>query len=123
MVRSVNQAEVSEKEFLSYSVYHYDSIDRIVEKAETFAARVAEEESLYHTEAVKDKMHRKPQRRVKTNMAEDITMLKKEKRRKYRKQKNNMDDTEPVSRFPGWLALAFFVPSLLHVAKIVIYYR
>jgi hypothetical protein len=57
MVRSVNQAEVSEKEFLSNSVYHYDSIDRIVEKAETFAARVAEEESLYHTEAVKYTMH------------------------------------------------------------------
>ncbi len=57
MVRSVNQAEVSEKEFLSNSVYHYDSIDRIVEKAETFAARVAEEESFYHTEAVKDTMH------------------------------------------------------------------
>ena len=51
MVRSVNAAEVSEADFLSDNVYHYDAEDRIFEKAATFEARqvVKESETLYST--------------------------------------------------------------------------
>ena len=51
MVRSVNAAEVSEADFLSDNVYHYDAEDRIFEKAATFEARqvVKESEALYST--------------------------------------------------------------------------
>ena len=47
MVRSVNAAEVSEADFLSNSVYHYDAAARIFEKAATFESRVAEQSTVY----------------------------------------------------------------------------
>jgi len=56
MVRSVNATEVSEVDFLSDSVYHYDSDDRIFEKAVTFESRVAEDPGLYGAETAKDTM-------------------------------------------------------------------
>lgn len=46
MVRSVNAAEVSERDFLSDSVYHYDSEARVFEKAVSFELRTAEEPEL-----------------------------------------------------------------------------
>ena len=49
MVQSVNAAEVSEADFLSDSVYHYDSEARIFEKATTFESRVAEQAVAYET--------------------------------------------------------------------------
>ena len=51
MVQSVNATEVSEADFLSDSVYHYDAEARIFEKAATFEARqmVKESEALYST--------------------------------------------------------------------------
>jgi len=57
MVQSVNATEVSEADFLSDSVYHYDSEARIFEKAATFESRVAEKAVAYETaapEAAKD---------------------------------------------------------------------
>ena len=57
MVRSVNRAEVSERDFLSNSVYHYDSIEKVFEKAENFESRVAEEGMLYHAACEKETMH------------------------------------------------------------------
>ena len=57
MVRSVNRAEVSERDFLSNSVYHYDSIEKVFEKAENFESRVAEEGMLYHAAREKETMH------------------------------------------------------------------
>ena len=56
MVRGVNATEVSEADFLSDSVYHYDSDDHIFEKATTFESRVAEEPALYGTEPAKETM-------------------------------------------------------------------
>ena len=56
MVRGVNATEVSEADFLSDSVYHYDSDDRIFEKAVTFESRVAEGMALYSAESAKDTM-------------------------------------------------------------------
>lgn len=56
MVRSVNAHEVSEADFLSNSVYHYDSTERIFEKAEAFESRVAESPELYGSEMGKETM-------------------------------------------------------------------
>ena len=56
MVRGVNATEVSEADFLSDSVYHYDSDDHIFEKAVTFESRVAESPELYGAEPAKDTM-------------------------------------------------------------------
>jgi len=49
MVQSVNATEVSAADFLSDSVYHYDSEARIFEKAATFESRVAEQAVAYET--------------------------------------------------------------------------
>ena len=54
MVRGVNATEVSAADFLSDSVYHYDSDDHIFEKAITFESRVAEGMALYSAESAKD---------------------------------------------------------------------
>lgn len=51
MVRGVNATEVSEADFLSDSVYHYDSDDHVFEKAVTFESRVAEQAAVYAAEA------------------------------------------------------------------------
>ena len=51
MVRSVNADEVSEADFLSDSVYHYDADARIFEKAATFESRVMEQAVAYETSA------------------------------------------------------------------------
>ena len=50
MVRGVNATEVSEADFLSDSVYHYDSVSQVFEKAVTFEARVAEPAFEYITD-------------------------------------------------------------------------
>ncbi len=50
MVRGVNSTEVSASEFLSDSVYHYDSEGHVFEKAATFEGRVAEEKTPYGQE-------------------------------------------------------------------------
>ena len=52
----VNATEVSEADFLSDSVYHYDSDDHIFEKAVTFESRVAESPELYGAEPTKETM-------------------------------------------------------------------
>ena len=49
MVQSVNATEVSAADFLSDSVYHYDSEARVFEKATTFESRVAEAAVAYET--------------------------------------------------------------------------
>ena len=51
MVQSVNATEVSAADFLSDSVYHYDSEARVFEKAVTFESRVAEQAVAYETAA------------------------------------------------------------------------
>ena len=51
MVQSVNATEVSAADFLSDSVYHYDSEVRVFEKATTFESRVAEAAVAYETAA------------------------------------------------------------------------
>lgn len=51
MVQGVNATEVSEADFLSDSVYHYDSEARVFEKAATFESRVAEAAVAYETAA------------------------------------------------------------------------
>ena len=51
MVRSVNADEVSEADFLSDSVYHYDADARIFEKAATFESRVMEQAVAYEAGA------------------------------------------------------------------------
>ncbi len=51
MVRGVNATEVSEADFLSDSVYHYDADARIFEKAATFESRVAEQAAAYEVGA------------------------------------------------------------------------
>ena len=51
MVQSVNATEVSEADFLSDSVYHYDSEAKVFEKATTFESRVAEAAVAYETAA------------------------------------------------------------------------
>lgn len=56
MVRGVNATEVSEADFLSDSVYHYDSDDHIFEKAVTFESRVAEGMALYSAESARETM-------------------------------------------------------------------
>lgn len=56
MVKGVNATEVSEADFLSDSVYHYDSDDHIFEKATTFESRVAEEPELYGSKPGKETM-------------------------------------------------------------------
>ncbi len=56
MVRSVNRAEVSERDFLSNSVYHYDSIGKVFEKAENYESRVAEEAVRYQAASEPGKM-------------------------------------------------------------------
>ena len=56
MVKDVNATEVSEADFLSDSVYHYDSEEHVFEKATTFESRVAEEPALYGTEPAKETM-------------------------------------------------------------------
>ena len=59
MVQSVNATEVSAADFLSDSVYHYDSEARVFEKATTFESRVAEAAVAYETaapEAAKETM-------------------------------------------------------------------
>ena len=57
MVRTVNKNEVSEADYLSDSVYHYDSLERIFEKADTFEARVAETDNLYMAAGEQERMH------------------------------------------------------------------
>lgn len=47
MVQSVNKMEVSESDFLSDSVYHYDCLERVFEKARTFEARMVEQEDSF----------------------------------------------------------------------------
>ena len=54
MVRNVNATEVSAAEFLSDSVYHYDSEEHVFEKAVTFENRIAEEPALYGEELQKE---------------------------------------------------------------------
>ena len=44
MVREINQTTVAPEDRLSDFVYHYDTRDQVLEKAETFAARMAEKE-------------------------------------------------------------------------------
>lgn len=44
MVREINQTEVAPEDRLSDFVYHYDAKDNVLEKAETFAARMAQKE-------------------------------------------------------------------------------
>ena len=56
MVQNVNATQVSEADFLSDSVYHYDSNDHIFEKALSFENRVAEENILYESESGKETM-------------------------------------------------------------------
>ncbi len=56
MVRGVNATEVSAADYLSDSVYHYDSDGHIFEKAITFESRVAEGMALYSAESAKDTM-------------------------------------------------------------------
>ena len=59
MVQSVNATEVSAADFLSDSVYHYDSEARVFEKATTFESRVAEAAVAYEMaapETVKETM-------------------------------------------------------------------
>ena len=56
MVRGVNATEVSEADYLSDSVYHYDSEGHVFEKATTFESRVAEEPVLYGAEPAKETM-------------------------------------------------------------------
>ena len=51
MVRGVNATEVSEADFLSDSVYNYDSDDHVFEKAVTFESRVAEQTAVYAAES------------------------------------------------------------------------
>ena len=51
MVQNVNATEASEAEFLSDSVYHYDSKAHIFEKAESFESRAAEPAAVYETES------------------------------------------------------------------------
>lgn len=51
MVQSVNATEVSAADFLSDSVYHYDSEAKVFEKATTFESRVAEAAVAYETAA------------------------------------------------------------------------
>ena len=48
MLRSVNATNVTPAEYLSDSLYHYDSEGRVFEKADTFASRVAEAGELYN---------------------------------------------------------------------------
>ena len=51
LVQNVNAAGVSAADFLSDSVYHYDSEARVFEKATTFESRVAEAAVAYETAA------------------------------------------------------------------------
>ena len=44
MVREINQSTVAPEERLSDFVYHYDAQDHVLERAETFAARMAQKE-------------------------------------------------------------------------------
>ena len=44
MVREINQSTVAPEDRLSDYVYHYDAQDHVLERAETFAARMAEKE-------------------------------------------------------------------------------
>lgn len=44
MVREINQSEVAPEDRLSDFVYHYDTQDHVLEKAETFEKRMAEKE-------------------------------------------------------------------------------
>ena len=44
MVREINQSTVAPEDRLSDFVYHYDSKDHVLEKAETFARRMAQKE-------------------------------------------------------------------------------
>ena len=44
MVREINQSTVAPEDRLSDFVYHYDSKDHVLEKAETFALRMAQKE-------------------------------------------------------------------------------
>ena len=56
MVRGVNKWEVSEADFLSNNVYHYDSEGHVFEMAKTFEERVAEDVTLYGPANEKDTM-------------------------------------------------------------------
>jgi len=49
MVRNVNETEVSPQEFLSNTVYHYDSSAHVFERAAAFESRVAEQAAVYET--------------------------------------------------------------------------
>lgn len=54
MLRDVNASNVAPTDYLSDSLYHYDSEGQVFEKADTFASRVAEAAELYNTEPVKE---------------------------------------------------------------------
>ena len=54
MVREINATEVSEVDFLSNSIYHYDSEDHVFEKAADFESRVTGEMGINDAEPTKD---------------------------------------------------------------------
>ncbi|MBQ6540230.1 MAG: DUF3846 domain-containing protein [Oscillospiraceae bacterium] len=56
IVRNVNENEVAPSDFLSNTVYHYDSIDRVFEKAETFEQRIEEEMKMFDPEPERETM-------------------------------------------------------------------
>jgi hypothetical protein len=56
IVRNVNETEVAPPDYLSNNVYHYDSIFRIFEKAETFERRVEEEMKMFDPEPERETM-------------------------------------------------------------------
>jgi len=46
MVREINRTEVAPEDRLSDFVYHYDAQDHVLERAETFAERMAQKEQV-----------------------------------------------------------------------------
>ena len=64
MVRGVNATEVSEADFLSDSVYHYDAAERIFEKAETHEKRLREQAEAHEAEHREAEVHETDPREV-----------------------------------------------------------
>lgn len=70
MVQEVNSTQVLHAERLSDEVYHYDSKDKVFEKAATFEARQKEKASVKQNEAE----HDQPQKSTKKHKSNDMSL-------------------------------------------------
>ena len=77
MVREINQSTVAPEDRLSDFVYHYDAQDHVLERAETFAARMAQKEQEAEKAALQE-----PEKTAESREAQQADVREQEPERK-----------------------------------------